>query len=221
MKALFYAPWSETPNTHITTFARQLDRRQVECATNQVTITDSDKVDHFVAQMYLWDIFESKFLDDWEEAQDKTWAATKPLFVTQYNKEQRKLDRESKHTPYESKAPAPLSDTSDKAAYEAAIDYAQALEEQTTVQAAKILALKSVGGNTTTVVSDFSASAVAAPSTASANLTALQTMVAQLTTTVATLRRRQYGYDARPHDNCFWRGLQQWWRVVPPWFVGR
>ena len=50
--------------------------------------------------MYLCDIFESKFLDDWEEAQDKTWAATKPLFVTQYNKEQRKLDRESKRTPY-------------------------------------------------------------------------------------------------------------------------
>ena len=24
MKALFYSPWSETPNTHITTFARQL-----------------------------------------------------------------------------------------------------------------------------------------------------------------------------------------------------
>ena len=35
-----------------------------------VTITDSDKVDHFVAQMYLCDIFEYKFLDDWEEAMD-------------------------------------------------------------------------------------------------------------------------------------------------------
>ena len=75
--------------------------------------------------MYLCDIFESKFLDDLEEAQDKTWAATKPLFVTQYNKDQR--------TPYESNtsfreitAPAPPSDTSDKAAYEAAIEYAHA-----------------------------------------------------------------------------------------------
>ena len=138
--------------------------------------------------MYLCDIFESKFLDDLEESQDKTWAVTKPLFVTQYNKEQRKLDRESKRTPYESNAlfreitaPAPPSiaqDTSDKAAYKAAIEYAQALEEQTTVQAAEILALKSVGGTTTTVVSDSAASAVAAPSIASANLTALQIMVA-------------------------------------------
>ena len=73
-KALFYAPLSETPNTHITTFAQQLDRRQVKCAKNQVTISDSDKVDHFVAQMYLCEIFESKFLNDWEEALDKTWS---------------------------------------------------------------------------------------------------------------------------------------------------
>ena len=106
---------------------------------------------------------------------------------------------ESKFTPYESKAsfreiaaPAPQNiaqETSDKSAYEAAIEYAQALEEQTTVQAAEILALKSVGGTKTTVVSDFAASAVAAPSTASADLTALQTMVAQLATTVATLSK--------------------------------
>ena len=34
VKALFYAPCSETPNTHITTFARKLNRRQVECANN-------------------------------------------------------------------------------------------------------------------------------------------------------------------------------------------
>ena len=38
---------------------------------NQVTITGSNKVDHFVAQIYLCDIFESKFLDDWEEAREK------------------------------------------------------------------------------------------------------------------------------------------------------
>ena len=43
MKALFYALWIDTPNTHITTFARQLDWRQVECAKNMVTVTDSKK----------------------------------------------------------------------------------------------------------------------------------------------------------------------------------
>ena len=187
MKALFYTPWSDTPNTHIKTFSQQLDRQQVECAKNMVTITDSEKVDHFVAQMYICDIFESKFLNNWEESMDKTWDATKPLFVTQYNKEKRKIERESKRTPYDSNAsfceitaPAPQSiaqETSNKAAYEAALEYVQALEEQTTVQAAEIFALKSVGGTNTTFFSDFAASAVAAPSTASADLTALQTMV--------------------------------------------
>ena len=148
--------------------------------------------------MYLCDIFESKFLDDWEEALDKTWAATKPLFVTQYNKDNREFNRESKRTPYERSAsfreiaaPAPqsIAHDSDKATYEAAIEYAQVLEEQTTVQATEILDLKSVSGTNTTVVSNFAASAVAAPSTASVNLTALQTMVAQLATTVATLSK--------------------------------
>ena len=138
---------------------------------------------------------------------DKIWAATKPLFVTQYNKEQRKLERESKCTPYKSNAsfreitaPAPQSiaqETSDKAAYEAAIEYAQALEEQTKSQAAEILALKSMGGTNTTVVSDFAASAVAAPSTASADLNALQTMVAQLATIVATLSKNNRCGDER------------------------
>ena len=99
-------------------------------------------------------------------------------------------------------APAPPSDTSDKAAYEAAIEYAQALEEQTTVQAAEILALKYVGGTTTTVFSDFATSTVAAPSTASADLTTLQTMVAQLAITVATLsKNNRRGDERRNHTD--------------------
>ena len=78
----------------------------------------------------------------------------------------------------------------------------QALEEQTTVQAAEILALKSVGGTNTTVVSNFASSAVAAPSTASADLTDLQTMVAQLATTVATLSKKNCrGDERRSHTN--------------------
>ena len=52
-----------------------------------------------------------------------------------------------------------------------------------------------MGGTNTTVVSDFAASAVAAPSTASADLTALQTMVAELATTVATLSKNNLRGD--------------------------
>ena len=31
IKANFLEPWSDTPDAHITTFSRQLDRLQVEC----------------------------------------------------------------------------------------------------------------------------------------------------------------------------------------------
>ena len=43
IKATFLAPWADTPNAHITTFARQIDRRQTECDNHGVTITDDEK----------------------------------------------------------------------------------------------------------------------------------------------------------------------------------
>ena len=62
IKKHFLEPWSDTPNTNITTFARQLDRRQVECKDHGITVTEADKVDHFVEQMYACDLFEATFL---------------------------------------------------------------------------------------------------------------------------------------------------------------
>ena len=61
------APWSDTTEVHVTTFARQLDMHQVECKYHGVTVTNDDKVDHFVAQMYACGLFEARFLDNWEE----------------------------------------------------------------------------------------------------------------------------------------------------------
>ena len=48
IKAAFLAPWADTPNAHFTTFARQLNCRQIECHNHGVVITDNDKVVHFV-----------------------------------------------------------------------------------------------------------------------------------------------------------------------------
>ena len=87
MKALFHEPWSYTPNSHITTFACQLELRKTECKDNLVIVSDADKVEHFVAQMHLFDIFESKLLDNWEDGTVKAWSSTRKNFVTQYNKE--------------------------------------------------------------------------------------------------------------------------------------
>ena len=53
IKAHFLDPWSNTTDAHVTTFARQLDRYQVECEDHGVKVKEADKVDHFVYQMYL------------------------------------------------------------------------------------------------------------------------------------------------------------------------
>ena len=93
IKYHFLAPWSAT-------FARQLDRCQVECEYHGVTITDNDKLDHFVAQMYACGIFESKFLDDWEETSNKLWGGTPTHFTQKFKKERRKLERKKSQNNY-------------------------------------------------------------------------------------------------------------------------
>ena len=71
IKSQFLATWSDTPEVHVTTFVRQLDRRQVECKDHGVIITNNNKVDHFAAQTYICGLFEAKFLENWEETVNK------------------------------------------------------------------------------------------------------------------------------------------------------
>ena len=47
--AHFHNLWSDTPDAHITNFARQLNRRQVKYKDHGVTFTKAKKVDHSVA----------------------------------------------------------------------------------------------------------------------------------------------------------------------------
>ena len=72
IKSHFLTPWNDTPAAHVTTFARQLEKPQVNCKYHGVTITAYDKVDQFVAQMYVCGLFEARLLDDWEETADKS-----------------------------------------------------------------------------------------------------------------------------------------------------
>ena len=94
--------FSDTPETHVTTFARQLDWRQVECKDHGVTVTNDDKKDNFVAHMYAFGLFESKVLDNLEETDGKSFWATQPHFLRQFNKERRKLERQNAQKSYES-----------------------------------------------------------------------------------------------------------------------
>ena len=104
IKAHVIAPWSNTPDAHVTTFARQLERRQVECKDHGVAITEDGKVDHFVSQMYACGMFKANLLDYWEESSNKLWGATMPQFTNQYARERRKLEREQAHKNFESSA---------------------------------------------------------------------------------------------------------------------
>ena len=92
-KTCFAAPWSETPNAHVTTYARQLDRRQVECGELNVTITDDDKILQFIGEMFASELFDRKFLDDWEDAEPQSWKETVAHFAEEYGKISRARER--------------------------------------------------------------------------------------------------------------------------------
>ena len=86
IKARFETPWTETPEAHVSTYARQLDRRQAECLELEVAISDDDKILHFVGQMINSDVFDRKFIDDWEDQEGVDWDATRAAFADEYDK---------------------------------------------------------------------------------------------------------------------------------------
>ena len=49
IKAPFLVMCSDTADTHVRTFSRQLDMCHIECKDHGVTVTKDDKVDHFVS----------------------------------------------------------------------------------------------------------------------------------------------------------------------------
>ena len=84
IEAHFLEPCRNTPDAHITTFARQLDRRQVECKDHGVTVTKAKKVDHFVAHMYICDLFEPIFWTNGRRATTSCGGGAQPHFTKQY-----------------------------------------------------------------------------------------------------------------------------------------
>ena len=51
MMEYFHTPWIENPDAHASTYAAQLDERQLECVDFDVVISDAAKTMHFVDQM--------------------------------------------------------------------------------------------------------------------------------------------------------------------------
>ena len=68
MSARFHAMWSDSPDQHITSFARQLDRWQHNCAKLKKSMSETGKVDLFCKKHVRLRTFRAKFLEDWEVA---------------------------------------------------------------------------------------------------------------------------------------------------------
>ena len=81
MQTYFEPPWSNTPNTHVRTFASQLDERQLKCADFTVTISNAEKTVFFVGQMDLSGLYENEFLEDYDNSNDQSWEKTGEVFT--------------------------------------------------------------------------------------------------------------------------------------------
>ena len=57
-KAAFVAPWSDSPDQHISAYARDLTRRHNNATKYDVNITDYNKLTQLVACIYDADILE-------------------------------------------------------------------------------------------------------------------------------------------------------------------
>ena len=137
IKERFLAPWSETPDAHVSTYARQLDKRQIECSELKVPVSDADKLLHFIGQMFSSDLFERKFLDDWEDADAVDWKATVEHFSNEFGKIGRARERAAERAGEEYSSAAALTQPARRkgastqpsnAAVSAISEYAAALE---------------------------------------------------------------------------------------------
>jgi hypothetical protein len=79
-------PWNLIDD--ITSFERALDKSQAVCLELEVPVNDSDKVQIYVENMYVSDMFDEKEMVEWEEKEEanKDWAAAKTYFGTLYKK---------------------------------------------------------------------------------------------------------------------------------------
>eukprot|EP00584_Thalassiosira_punctigera_P003639 CAMPEP_0172533752 /NCGR_PEP_ID=MMETSP1067-20121228/6340_1 /TAXON_ID=265564 ORGANISM="Thalassiosira punctigera, Strain Tpunct2005C2" /NCGR_SAMPLE_ID=MMETSP1067 /ASSEMBLY_ACC=CAM_ASM_000444 /LENGTH=437 /DNA_ID=CAMNT_0013318427 /DNA_START=299 /DNA_END=1609 /DNA_ORIENTATION=- len=133
IKKQFFAPWSETPDVHVKTYRAQLDRRQIECGNLDVTISDNNKVLHFVGEMENSGLFTCKFLDKMEDSGAVDWVTTVKNWSKEFDKIGRGRERaaERKREGYSSAAavtqqPAP----SNNGTVVAILEYAAALESR-------------------------------------------------------------------------------------------
>ena len=152
------------PIPHASTYAAQLDKRQLECVDFDVEISDAAKTMHYVGQMEKSGLFEPKFIDDYDDEVDKSWATTTNRFVKQYDRKTRHVRREADSKDYESMAAVRglcqrNGNPSTAPAAATATEYIAALEEKAALQDEHIEELLTHGTPTLVPTPDIAAAA--------------------------------------------------------------
>ena len=178
----------------------QLGERQLECVDFEVVISDAAKTIFFVGQMEKIGLFESKFIDNYDNEAEKSCTTTSTIFVKQYDREMRRIKQKTENNDYESMAaicevsrgdnlgnPDPPT-TADAMAQE----YIAALKEKTALQDAHTEDIMALNPPATVPATDVAAATrtitggTSRRSKTSTQLTELQSYLAAMMKTVAT-----------------------------------
>ena len=100
-KAAFVAPWSDSPDQHLSAYDQDLTRRKNNAKKYDVNITDDEKVTQLVACIYKADILEESVMDKREENVDRDWANTVKHFVKECGVVTRSAERAAQRAGFE------------------------------------------------------------------------------------------------------------------------
>ena len=103
-KASFVAPWSNSPDQHLSAYARDLTRRQNNATKYAVKITNDDKVMQLFVCIYEADILEDSVMEKWEESGDRSCTTTMKHFMKDYGVVTRAAEQAAQRAGYESAA---------------------------------------------------------------------------------------------------------------------
>ena len=88
MKEAYMVAWNPVTKSLIE-FSIMLDRKQKKLAVNKVIISDKDKLNHFVEQMYSSNTFDRDTFICWEDLLDdekESWKTTNEYFENKHSK---------------------------------------------------------------------------------------------------------------------------------------
>ena len=139
MKEHYYRGWEVHIDEHIEEFVKRLNEEQKSLVRDQVKVTDDDKLQHFMEEMYDCNIFDRRDYKEWEDKADpdKTWAAAVKHFqdiVDNMDTYEHNVGNTAKRSKFESAAhvdeAAAVEERRDDAALQQFLEQSAAKDEQ-------------------------------------------------------------------------------------------